>query len=129
MLFRNSDLKILSKIDKEIGSVSFVILNDGHIDISCMIPCMDKIEVEDIPNLAEKYANLLTSIVLGEYNEVIYQDIQSLKLNTQSNKELLFLNNLLAFWSILYKEKHQHNVAKYSSKNYPLIRPSQVFKL
>jgi hypothetical protein len=124
-LFKKSKTDESLNSVKQVGRVSFILDDTNNINIECTLPNVDNIH--DVSNLAENYANLLSSITFGELNDALYEHIKKLP-DTSNDNQLLFINNVLSFWSILYKQKQQGNVAKIKNKYIPLIRPSQAFK-
>lgn len=122
-LFKKSKQEQQLSNVKQIGKISFILDNTNNINIECILPNIENIH--DISNLAENYANLLSLITFGELNDALYEHIKKMPNN---DNEILFINNVLSFWSILYKQKQQASVAKIKNKYIPLIRPSQVFK-
>lgn len=111
--------------------VSFVLQkNTEKVNIECDIPNLENIDYLEIPFFAEKFAHLLTSISVGELNDLIFQQVKSYA-NNDSNKistnYVLFFNNVIAFWSLLYKEKKKNRIKIYE-EHWPTIKPSQVFK-
>lgn len=125
-LFKKSKTDQSLNSVKQVGRVSFILDDTNNINIECILPNVNNIH--EVSNLAENYANLLSSITFGELNDPLYEHIKKL-LDTSNDNQLLFINNLLSFWSILYKQKQQGNVAKIKNKYIPLIRPSQAFKI
>ena len=125
-LFRKPKIEKLPSDVKVTGRISFILDDTNNIDIECILPNME--DIHDISNLAENYANLLSSITFGELNDTLYEHIKKLS-NTKNDNQILFINNVLSFWSILYKQKQQGNIAKMKNKYIPLVRPSQAFKI
>lgn len=124
-----SNKKSVSKKRETIGSVSFIINKDDSIDIECLMPLITNANIDSVPSIAEKYANALNSITMGDLNDSLYENIKELASSSESNQQILLVNNIISFWSILYKEKQKQYSNKYINKYHPLIRPSQVFKL
>lgn len=115
-----------------IFKISFVLKKDSQkINVECDIPDLENTDSSEIPVLAEQFANLLTSISIGELNDLVFQQVKDYA-NTNSNKistnYVLFFNNVIAFWSLLYKEKKHLKIKKYEDY-WPIIKPSQVFKI
>lgn len=125
-LFKKSKRQKLSSDAKPTGRISFILDGTDNIDIECILPNMENIH--NVSNLAENYANLLSAITFGELNDTLYEHIKKLS-DTNNDNQILFINNVLSFWSILYKQKQQGNIAKMKNKYIPLIRPSQAFKI
>jgi len=123
MLFKTNSVS-----QKTLGSISFTITKDDRMDIQCILPTITNANMHEIPSMAEKYANLLSAITMGELNDMLYNHIKEIAEKKESNNQILFVNNILSFWSIIYKEKQQNSISKFKSKYLPLIRPSQAFK-
>lgn len=113
---------------KYIGSIEFFLNNKDQIDINCSIPNVDDIAVDDISNLAEKYANFLLHITDGMLNYSITKNLQQESKNNKSINNKLYIDNIIYFWQILYKD-HQIKLAKKFLSKEPLIKPSQVFSI
>lgn len=127
-LFRPST----NQTDDDLFKISFILQkHKDKVNVECEIPNLEDKNFSDIPALAEKFANLLTSISVGELNDLIFQQVKSYA-NNNSNKistnYVLFFNNVIAFWSLLYKEKKNYKIKKYE-EHWPIIKPSQVFKV
>jgi hypothetical protein len=113
------------------GSICFNIGNNEDINIEYNFPNLTHATNADIVTLSEKYANVLTSISLGELNDLLYE---KLKVDTNDDSknysvnELLFFNNVISFWTLLYKEKKYIKIKTLEQQLFPVVRPSQVFK-
>lgn len=121
-------LKIESTKPELIGSLGFDILNTDEIDILYGIPLnlKDKDHAE-IATMAEQFASFIVGLTSGSLNEAIYKSLHN-KLNTNGDpNHLLFIDNVLIFWSILYKEKIKKKQKK-SDQYQPVIKPSEVFR-
>lgn len=117
--------------DDESFRISFILQKDSEkINVECDIPNLENNNYTEIPLFAEKFANLLTSISVGELNDLIFQQVKNYA-NNDSNKistnYVLFFNNVIAFWSLLYKEKKKYKHKIYED-HWPVIKPSQVFR-
>lgn len=125
----NYKKNVSSEDDNLIGKISFSISkNRDTIDICCDIPESSDMIETDIPFLAEKFASLLASISLGELNEPIHKYITTLSNDTKlPTQHILFFNNVISFWGLLHKDKFYKKV-KVEQHQYPIIRPSKVFK-
>lgn len=128
ILFKQSNKSKESDSRKPLGKVSFILNEDNNISIECVLPNITNVNINEVSNLAENYANLLSSITFGELNDALYENIKNIS-NSNNDNQVLFVNNVLSFWSIFYKQKQQGNVAKIKNKYLPLIRPSQAFKI
>jgi hypothetical protein len=111
--------------------ISFILQKDSEkINVECDIPNLENSDDINIPLFAEKFANLLTSISVGELNDLIFQQVKNYA-NNDSNKMstnyVLFFNNVITFWALLYKEKKKYKHKIYED-HWPIIKPSQVFR-
>jgi len=117
----------LTRPDNPIGSINFTISSNNEIDMLCGLPSdLEDKDSDDIVILAEQYANLLLTITTGDLNEPIYKFLKGHIKKTQKINEVLFLDNVILFWSFLHKEKFKKRNKK-NDQNQPVIRPSQVF--
>lgn len=122
------------RVRENLGKISFCIeKNTEAIKIECEIPELtEKITDKDMVFLAEKFACLLTAISAGELNDSIYKEIKhhaNKNVDNLSVNEILFFENVIAFWSILHKEKKYNKAKKIEQQFLPVIKPSQVFKV
>lgn len=131
ILFKKSNrpaLSVTSVQPKTIGSIGFDAFDNNEIDILYGIPSdlKDK-SPEEIANLAEQFASLLVSITSGALNESIFESLRSQMKKTSDHNNILFIDNVLIFWSVLYKDKIKKKQKKYDQYQ-PLVRPSEVFR-
>jgi hypothetical protein len=116
----------LSHTKNNIASIDFL-LNQEDIDINFCLPDIKNKSNEEMVIIAENYANFLLTITSGEMNEKICQLFnKQIKSDTDPNL-ILFIDNIISFWLILYKEKNKKRIKKYDQFQ-PLIRPIEVFK-
>jgi hypothetical protein len=113
---------------KIIGSIGFDILDSDEIDILYSIPSdlSDKTP-EEIANMAEQFASLLLSLTSGNLNETIFKSLRHQMTQTSDSNHILFIDNILIFWSVLYKDKLKKRQKKYDQYQ-PVVRPSEVFR-
>jgi hypothetical protein len=90
-LFRKSKIEKLPSGVKVIGRISFILDDTNNIDIECILPNIE--DIHNISNLAENYANLLSSITFGELNETLHEHIKKLS-NTNNDNQILFIYKL-----------------------------------
>ena len=115
-------------INANLGSISFIINEDTTVVVYELPTILDD-NIKDIPEIAEKYAKLLSAIAFGEMNDILFDNMRKMSKKMSSNdNEVLLANNILSFWAILYKEKQNKAINNYQYKDVPLIRPSQAFK-
>jgi len=124
--FTNSKLDFKDK--SYIGSIEFLLTDKDQIDINCSIPNADTISIDDIANLAEKYAGFLLHITDGMLNYSITKNLQEESKNNKSINNKLCIDNIIYFWHMLYKDNQIKLAKKFYSKE-PLIKPSQVFSI
>lgn len=124
---KNKKIEALSDTEKVLGSINFKLLSSTEIDMLCGLPVdLEDKDPEDIAFLAEQYANLLLTITTGELNEPIYKFLKNHMKKSNDANEILFIDNVILFWSFLHKEKFKKKSKKYD-QNQPIIKPSQVF--
>jgi|694.fasta_scaffold92331_4 hypothetical protein len=117
----------LLPFEHPIGSINFTVSSNSEIDMLCGLPSnLEDKDPDEIAVLAEQYANLLLTITTGELNEPIFKFLKSYIKKTQKTNEVLFVDNVILFWSFLHKEKLKKK-SKKNDQNQPVIRPSQVF--
>lgn len=121
------DQLIKQNSTKIIGSLEFRLDSNKDIDISFGFPkeLQDKTP-EQIALLGEMYSELLVAVTCGDLNEFIYNGLnKNLQADNDTN-HILLVNNILLFWSMIYKDKIKKRTKKYDQYQ-PLIRPSQAF--
>lgn len=112
------------QIDNLTGSIIFDIIDNKDISIKCYFPEIDKLDDEHILEYAESYGRLLSNITDGIYAQKI-ADILISNSSKEDPKMLLFVNNIIAFWSSFHIENNRIAI---KNSNQPLVRPSRVFK-
>ena len=115
-------LKQNNKEDEQVCSISFSLTEKFDIDIEGVFPEFDKIEIEEIVEISEKYAQLLLSINKGLFSKQILKIFNDHYKKSTNTKEQLFLQNVLIFYSLLQEE-----ISKIYNNDTPIIRPSSVF--
>jgi hypothetical protein len=106
------------------GSIVFDIIDNKDISIKCYFPDIEKLDDENILDYAESYGRLLSNITDGIYAQKI-ADILISNSSKDDPKMVLFVNNIIAFWSSFHIE---NNKIAIKNSNQPLVRPSRVFK-
>lgn len=107
-----------------IGSITFKLLKDKNINISCYITETKDFSVNELTELSEDYAELMMCINEGLLATEIIKFIKESIEATEFEQDKLFFENVLAFWSIHYANYIKQKRAKL---NQPLIKPSAVF--
>ena len=92
------------------------------IDIIFGFPDLKNMKVEDIPSIAEQYAEFLIYTQTQAYRQQLYNLIKNHSKNIDNLKTKLFFDNLLSFYSLIKIE-----IQKKNSIKQPLIRPTAVF--
>jgi hypothetical protein len=110
--------------DEYVSGICFNLTKQSDVDIIALLPDMEKIDDNDIGDLAEKYAQLILAINHGLLKNKLLE-ILSYKAESSSNyKEQLFIDNVITFYDIF---KLELNKLQYNNQS-PLIKPSSVFK-
>jgi hypothetical protein len=113
------------------ATLSFGILESDKdtVDIKCLLPDVDTKSIEEIVDIAEKYAQLLVLINTEEFNKNISDILDNHKKNHKENyKHIMLIDNIISFWDIFYNMQTKKYYQKYKS-NQPVIKPSEAFKL
>ena len=110
-------------IDKYLCGISFYLTDKYEIDVSGFVPNMEEIDVDDITNISEKYAQLLLSVNKGFLKDKILEILTERARTTDNTNEQLFINNVIVFYGLLKDE-----LSKLQNSKYPLIRPTNVFR-
>lgn len=132
MLFKNKK-SISSKkdqSDEHIATLFFGILDSDKdaVDIKCLLPNVENKKIEEIIDIAEKYAQLLVLINTNNLNKNISDILNKHKENNKENyKQIMLVDNIMSFWNIFYNMESKKYFQKYKS-NEPIIRPSEAFK-
>ena len=122
--------KDTTKIDY-VATLSFGILESDKdtVDIKCLLPDVDTKTIEEIVDIAEKYAQLLVLINTEGFSKNISDILDNHKKNHKENyKHIMLIDNIMSFWDIFYNLQTKKYYQKYKS-NQPVIKPSEAFKL
>lgn len=111
-----------NKENEQICSISFSLTEKFDVDIEGLFPDFDKLEIEELSEIAEKYAQLILSLNKGLFSKQILKIFNAHYKKSKNTKEQLFLQNVLVFYNLLQEE-----VSKIYNNDSPLIRPSSVF--
>ena len=115
------------KPDEYLGGISFMLTQDLDIDIMCSIPEIEHLSIDELSELSEKYAKFLCYINDGELSNDIIGVLDQEKNSIESEKNILFLNNVLFFWALTHVE-NQKAIKKNEKSGQPMIRPMDVFR-
>lgn len=116
---------------EHIASLFFGLLKSDTdtIDIKCLLPNVETKSIEDITNIAEKYAQLLVLINTENLNKNISRILETYKIKNQDNyKALMLIDSIISFWEILYTAEHKKHYQRFRATQ-PLIKPSEAFKV
>lgn len=104
--------------------LSLRLLPDYEIDIQLIYPTLDTYDINHIPEVAEKYAQLLLYINSSSLRHKLMDLLQSQGKTETKIKDKLFFDNVVAFHDIMRQEllQNRHNKG-------PLIRPTSVFRV
>ena len=106
-------------------SIIISLTSNYDIDIQLLYPNLQEADLNSIPDIAEKYANLLvyssTNVLQSKLLDIVFDQSDNLK---NSIKEKLFFDNIISFYTVL---KQQIKLNK--TRHNPLIRPINVFSI
>jgi len=94
-----------------------------EIDIKLNYPMLDNIDINSIPNISEKYAELVIYIGSNALKSKLINTIEENSYRSEDMKQKLFFDNLIYFHEFISKEIKNHQ------NNGPLIRPISVFNV
>lgn len=122
---KNKSFNLSYTQNDNIANIDFL-LNKDNINVNFCLPDIKNKSNEEMIIIAENYANFLLTITSGDMNEKICQSFnEQIKSDTDPNL-ILFIDNIISFWLMLYKEKSKKRIKKYDQFQ-PLIRPIDVF--
>ena len=124
--FKPSPEKLIKENQFNIGNLLFKFTDSLDVNITCEIPSVETLSLEEIGELSEKYAELIVYVNNGLFKEEILKILKNNAKKTDDPKEILYINNVITFCDIIHNE-----LIKVKSKlkgDQPLIRPSSVFK-
>lgn len=105
-------------------SLTISLKPDYNIDIKFNYPDLENCDDYSIPNIAERYAQLLLYINSVALKYKLQDYIEEKSKLTDNTKQKLFLDNIVFFHDVMLQE-----IGSKKHKNEPLIRPSMVFNL
>lgn len=116
-----------SKEEIHTGSISFrLVENNESVDIKCLLPNPESLSVEEITDLAERYAELLVYINTEKFNSYIDKILERNKIKNDHYKNIMLIDNIKNFKDILYNIEVNKEYERYNAEQ-PIIRPSQAF--
>ncbi len=105
-------------------SIQFSIDRNDNVDVMFDIGYPETINIADIANVSEKYAQLLLTINHGGFKSQIIDILQDESKKSDDDKKILMIDNILSFYDILKREMFKSS-ALY---NQPIVPPSMAFK-
>lgn len=103
-------------------SITISLQPDYSINIEFNYPDLINCNVENIPNIAEKYAELLIYINSNILKYKILDILNEKAYRSDDTKQKLFFDNVLSFHDIIRQQ-----IKKANNNNSPLISPMSVF--
>lgn len=110
-----------------IGSIAFTLNKNDRVSMFCELPNVSRESPEQISIIAEKYAKFLLHITDGTIVPDVTKELQN-QSKDQNPQTILFIDNVLYFWELLFQENQKKMYKDFFSKE-PLVRPSSVFSL
>lgn len=102
-------------------SIVISLLPNYEVDVELKYADLANINIDQIPNMAEKYAELLIYINSSILKNKLLTTIEEKSYRSEDMKQKLFFDNVLSFHEIIRQE------IKKSANNGPLISPMSVF--
>lgn len=105
-------------------SITISLKPDYNIDIQFDYPDLNSCDDYSIPNIAERYAQLLVYINSVALKYKLQDYIEEKSKQSDDVKQKLFYDNIVFFHDVMLQE-----IRTKKHKNEPLIRPSAVFNI
>lgn len=105
-------------------SITIALKPDYNIDIKFAYPDLNSCDDYSIPNIAERYAQLLLYINSVALKYKLQDYIEEQSKESDNVKQKLFFDNIVFFHDVMLQE-----IRAKKHKNEPLIRPSSVFNI
>lgn len=105
-------------------SITISLKPDYDIDIKFAYPDLNTCDDYNIPNIAERYAQLLVYINSVALKYKLQDYIEEQTKENDNVKHKLFFDNIVFFHDVMLQE-----IRAKKHKNEPLIRPSSVFNI
>lgn len=109
---------------KDDYSITISLKPDYNIDIKFAYPDLNICDDYSIPNIAERYAQLLLYINSVALKYKLQDYIEEKSKEGDNLKQKLFFDNIVFFHDVMLQE-----IRAKKHKNDPLIRPSAVFNI
>jgi len=111
------------KTNQELETLSIVISlkSNYDVDIQLKYPNLDNEHINNIPNIAEKYAELLIYINSNALKYRLLDTIKDKSYRSEDIKEKLFFDNVISFYDLIRQE------IKKANNTGPLISPMSAF--
>jgi hypothetical protein len=104
--------------------ISFELDINDNININISLPDQKEIPLDNMVNVAEKYAQLILAINKGLLTHQVLQTLSNRAKNTDNVNEQLFIDNVISLYDSLKKELN-----KIQTSSSPLIKPMSVFRI
>lgn len=104
--------------------ISFQLDDKDDINITMLMPEDDQLSLDNMTDIAEKYAQLLLAINKGLLTNQILQILNNRSKTSNEIDEKLFIDNVISFYDTLKKE-----FSKLQNHSSPLIKPMSVFRI
>jgi hypothetical protein len=111
----------LKKESLETLSIIISLKSNYDVDIQLKYPNLNNEDINNIPNIAEKYAELLIYINSNALKYRLLDTIKDKSYRSEDIKEKLFFDNVISFYDIIRQE------IKKANNTGPLISPMSVF--
>lgn len=122
-LFHYFKNKIFSKKINSEFSVIISLQPNYDVDVKLNYPNLNDVDINNIPTIAEQYAELVIYIGSNILKHKLLDMIQDRSYRSEDIKEKLFFDNLVSFHEIITQEIKNHQ------NTGPLIRPTSVFNI
>jgi hypothetical protein len=113
-----------TKQEPETLSIIISLKSNYDIDIQFKYPNLNSTDINNIPNIAEKYAELLIYINSNPLKYKLLDTIKDKSYRSEDIKEKLFFDNVISFYDLIRQEIKKANII---NNNGPLISPMAVF--
>lgn len=120
-LFRYFDKKPEPKTEY---GIKVSLTEDLQVKVELFYPDVNKFDVDAIPAVAEKFAELFIYISSSSFKAKLSELVNNKSYQNDNIKEKLFFDNLISFYDLLRSE-----IQKTNNSSAPLIRPISAFNL
>lgn len=112
--------KNITKKNTELG-INIILKPNYDIDLILSYPDINNMDMHNIQNMAEKYAELVVYASSSAMKYKLFSTLQEKAYSSENIKDKLFFDNVCYFYEIIKQE------IKNNQNNGPLIRPISVF--